>query len=74
MVLVLRVPTVLMSLSGSLHIINTPNSCKVSEDTKVADVSELKKNTNIRKQFMLVGRDDRQNMFNMIISKKYLIK
>ena len=40
MVLVLRVPTVLMSLSRSLNIINTSNSCKVSEDTKGADVSE----------------------------------
>ena len=41
--LVLSVPTVLMGLSRSLHIINTSNSCKVSEDTEGADVSELKK-------------------------------
>lgn len=42
MVLVLSVPTVLMSLSGSLNVINTSNSCKVSEDTKGADVSGIK--------------------------------
>ena len=72
MVLVLSVPTVLMSLSRSLNIINTSNSCKVSEDTKVADVSEFKKYI-LENSSCWWRRDDRQNMFNMIISKKYLI-
>ena len=63
MVLVLSVPTVLVSLSWSLHIINTSNSCKVSEDTEGADVSELIK-TQILETIYVGGDDTRGKMYS----------
>ena len=60
--LVLSVPTVLMGLSRSLHIINTSNSCKVSEDTEGADVSELIK-TQILETIYVGGDDTRGKMY-----------
>ena len=61
--LVLSVPTVLMGLSRSLHIINTSNSCKVSEDTEGADVSELIK-TQILETIYVGGDDTRGKMYS----------